>query len=142
MLFTNYYYLNRLIKDLTSFDDNFFTMNPNIIGKGSVESGVDENGEWEKKTFTSNDGSFTYSFFTKTSKNKNELNEVDLLKKELEQCIEKQDFESAVEIRDKIKNIETNKDKLIKLNLELDECIKDQDFEKAIKIRDSIKKIK
>lgn len=142
MLFNNYYFLNRLIKDLTSFDDNFFTLNPNIRGKETTESGTDDNGGWERKTFTSHDGSFTYSFFTKSSNNKNELTELDGLKMELESCVNKQDFERAAEIRDKIKNIETNKDKLNKLNLELEECIKSQDFERAIKVRDNIKKLK
>ena len=60
----------------------------------------------------------------------------------LDDAVEKQDFEKAVELRDKIKKLEDNKEELSKLNNELNECIKKQDFENAIVVRDKIKKLK
>jgi protein-arginine kinase activator protein McsA len=48
----------------------------------------------------------------------------------------------AVELRDKIKKIEENKEELSKLEKELSECVKSQDYESAIKLRDKIKDLK
>jgi protein-arginine kinase activator protein McsA len=64
------------------------------------------------------------------------------LKQKLNIAVDEQNFEEAVELRDKIKNLEKNKEELIKLNKELDECVKKQDFENAIKLRDKIKGLK
>ena len=57
-------------------------------------------------------------------------------------AVEKQNFEEAVELRDKIKNLEENKEKISELNKELEDCIKIQDFEKAIELRDRINTLK
>jgi protein-arginine kinase activator protein McsA len=48
----------------------------------------------------------------------------------------------AVELRDRIKNLEANKEKINGLENDLKEAINKQDFEKAIEIRDEIKKLK
>lgn len=135
MLFTNF---NRLFRELNSFDE-LFNMSP-LDNKEKIESRVDDGGdEWEKRTYVSENGLFSYSYFTKKSKPKDEIN---VLKQELDSCIENQDFEKAVELRDKIKKLEENKEDLSKLNGELNECIKNQDFERAIVLRDTIKKLK
>jgi protein-arginine kinase activator protein McsA len=115
------------------FDPNF------INGKEKMESGSDENGEWTKKTFKSSDGLYQMSYFTK---NYNKPNELQSLKKQLDYAVLEQDFELAVELRDKIKFIESNKVELDKLNSELSECVKNQDYEGAIIIRDKIKELK
>jgi protein-arginine kinase activator protein McsA len=47
-----------------------------------------------------------------------------------------------VELRDKIKKLEENKEKISELQSKLDESIKNQDFEKCIQYRDEIKKLK
>jgi excinuclease UvrABC helicase subunit UvrB len=137
MLFRNLNNLNRLFKELDSFDMFF---DPNFVnGKEKMESGSDENGEWTKKTFKSSDGLYQMSYFTK---NYNKPNELETLKKQLDSAVLNQDFELAVELRDKIKVIENNKLELDKLNKELSECVKKQDYEEAIIIRDKIKELK
>jgi excinuclease UvrABC helicase subunit UvrB len=138
MLFRNFHNLNRLFKDLDSFDDLFFER-PNLKGKESVQSGTDEQGEWERKTYVSDTGLFSYSFLTRKSK---PIDELSSLKTELDEVVEKQDFERAVELRDKIKNLEKNKEKISTLKKELDESIKNQDFERSIGLRDKINSLK
>jgi protein-arginine kinase activator protein McsA len=74
--------------------------------------------------------------------NEPKSDELDLLKHKLEVAIEKQEFEEAVELRDKIKSLEKNKEKISELQSKLDECVKKQEFEKAIEYRDKIKALK
>jgi excinuclease UvrABC helicase subunit UvrB len=140
MLFRNFNNLNRLFRDLNSFDE-FFDDLSHLKDKEQVQTGKDENGEWERRTYVSDTGLFSYSFLTrKTGTQK--LDEISNLKNMLEDAVEKQEFEKAVELRDKIKKIEDNKEELSKLNNELNECIKNQNFERAIVLRDTIKKLK
>jgi len=141
MLFRNFHNLNRLFKDLDSIEDFFKEINPQT-GKEQVQKGNDENGEWERRTYVSDTGLFSYSFLTRKTDNSKSIDEISKLKYELNESVEKQDFEKAVELRDKINKLEKNKDELSKLNQELNECIKKQDFEKAIKLRDKIRSLK
>jgi len=141
MLFRNFHNLNRLFKDLDSIEDFFKEINPQS-GKEQVQKGNDENGEWERRTYVSDTGLFSYSFLTRKSDNSKSIDEISKLKYELNESVEKQDFERAVELRDKINKLEKNKNELTKLNQELNECIKKQDFEKAIKLRDKINSLK
>ena len=60
----------------------------------------------------------------------------------LDVAVEEQNFEEAVKLRDQIKSLEKNKEKISELQTKLDECIKKQDFEKAIEYRDKIKDLK
>ena len=137
MLFRNF---NRLFRELNSFDE-LFDMKP-FDEKENVENGVDNDGEWEKRTYVSDNGLFSYTYLTRKSKYNKPKDEMFNLKKELDLCVENQEFEKAVELRDKIKKLEENKEELLKLNNELNECIKNQDFERAIVLRDTIKKLK
>lgn len=137
MLFRNF---NRLFRELNSFDE-LFDMKP-FDEKENVENGVDNHGEWEKRTYVSDNGLFSYTYLTRKSKYDKPKDEMFNLKKELDLCVENQEFEKAVELRDKIKKLEENKEELLKLNNELNECIKNQDFERAIVLRDTIKKLK
>ncbi len=141
MLFRNFHNLNRLFKDLDSIEDFFKEINPQS-GKEQVQKGNDENGEWERRTYVSDTGLFSYSFLIRKSDNSKSIDEISKLKYELNESVEKQDFERAVELRDKINKLEKNKNELTKLNQELNECIKKQDFEKAIKLRDKINSLK
>ena len=136
MLFRNFKNFDRLFKE---FDEMFFEQ-PHLKNKEKVEDVFDEDGEWEKRTYVSDTGLFSYTFLTK--KSNKPTNEIDVLKHELDKNVENQDFEKAVELRDKIKKLESNKEELTKLNKELNECIKKQDFESAIKLRDKIKSLK
>jgi protein-arginine kinase activator protein McsA len=97
---------------------------------------------WERKHYKSEDGSISFTYITNKRGDLNKQDEVSLLKQKLKISVDEQNFEEAVELRDKIKNLEKNKEELIKLNKELDECVKKQDFENAIKLRDKIKELK
>lgn len=111
-----------------------------------TEKGSDENGDWIRTTYTSPNGvryTMTTTYYNGTSQSPNKpKNELSLLKRQLEKAVEEQDFEKAVELRDKIKNFETNKQEIEKLETELKTAVDSQDFETAIKIRDQIKKMK
>jgi len=63
------------------------------------------------------------------------------LKSELQDAVDSQDFERAVELRDRIKSIEENGEKISNLQTKLQKAIDKQDFERAIEIRDEIKKL-
>lgn len=82
-------------------------------------------------------------FSSKNSKTKWEVikNPKEQLKRKLNQCIEEQNFEEAVKLRDQIKDLEKNDNKIYQLNRELEIAIKDQNFERAIEIRDELKNI-
>ena len=97
---------------------------------------------WDKKTYRSPDGSISYTYMTRGINNEPKNDELGLLNRKLEVAIEKQEFEEAVELRDKIKSLEENKEKISELQTKLDECIKKQEFEKAIEYRDKIKDLK
>ena len=100
---------------------------------------------FERKTFTSEDGSFSYTMYTSKGcgfDKPNKPSELSLLKQELDVVVEKQDFEKAVELRDKIKNLEEHREKISELQKELDNCIKTQNFERAIELRDEINSLK
>jgi protein-arginine kinase activator protein McsA len=95
---------------------------------------------FKRKTYTSKDGLLRFTYITNVPDG-NTRSDLQLLKDELEDAIEKQDFELAVELRDKIKTLELNADKIKKLNDELSNCIKTQNFERAIELRDEIKSL-
>ena len=64
------------------------------------------------------------------------------LKYQLNMAIENEDFESAVKLRDQIKNFESNQETIDKLELELKKSIEEQNFEKSIELRDQLKNLK
>lgn len=142
-------FMKRFFSDFDSFFNNdfdsFFNQPLNILGETKTEKGQDSNGEWTKKTFTSKDGSYKMTtFYRSNSSNANKTktsSKLETLKAELEACVEKQDFEKAVKLRDKIKSIESNKEKITSLKKELEKAISEQNFEKAIELRDALKEI-
>ena len=97
---------------------------------------------WERKNYKSEDGSISFTYVTNKRGGLNKQDEISLLKQKLDIAVDEQNFEVAVELRDKIKNLEKNKEELTKLNKELNECVKKQDFENAIKLRDNIRSLK
>ena len=89
-----------------------------------------------------NDGLYTtVSFILSPDFNENDNKELKYLKMKLEQSIKNEDFEEAVKLRDKIKQLKNNTPKIDNLKKELDIAIKEQNFERAIEIRDELKKI-
>jgi excinuclease UvrABC helicase subunit UvrB len=135
--------MNELDEIMGSFNHEFSSITNE---EPQSNEGSDKNGEWKTETYTSPNGMFRYVITTthRTS-NKKSLEETDkilLLKKELQDCVEKQEFERAVEVRDKIKKLEKNQDEIKKMQSELDESISKQDFELSIKLRDKLNKLK
>jgi excinuclease UvrABC helicase subunit UvrB len=142
--------IKQLMKEFDEMMDGMSTFkihydeNPKI----KEESGSDENGEWTKTTYSTPDGSFRYHVITTLTngshkqKGKKTDDTISKLKQELELCVEKQEFEKAVELRDKIRKFESNQNELLELQGKLDEAISKQDFESAIKLRDKINKMK
>ena len=130
-----------------TFDDLFSHYNYLRTPKGETknESGNDELGEWSKTTFSSEDGSMSYTTFVRhnlheypISSKKDKLYE---LKQDLEKHIEKQEFEKAAELRDRIKLLEKNSESINQLKKELKDLVEKQDFEQAAKVRDKIKEL-
>ena len=105
--------------------------------------------DWKKETFESPDGSYKYTSYIKVfylsdfdAPNPKEMSKEEYLKIKLERAIENEDFESAVRLRDQIKNLGTNKEKIEKLEAELKKSIEDQNFELSIELRDKLKNLK
>lgn len=98
--------------------------------------------DWDKKTYHSPDGSISFTYITNKRGNLTKSDEITLLKQKLDMVVEEQNFEEAVELRDRIKNLEENKEKISELNKELEDCIKTQNFERAIEVRDKINSLK
>jgi excinuclease UvrABC helicase subunit UvrB len=138
---------NDLFSEFDSLFDGFnsYGSNPLMVrGKKNVESGDDEDGTWTKETFTSDDGTYQITSIYRYNGNtpKEKSNEISVLERELKNAVEKQDYETAAKLRDQIKNIESNKEKIDEIQSKLDEAVKKQDFESAIKLRDKLNKLK
>ena len=136
----------RTIKDIMKDFDGFFeSMNFNSFESMGFESLMNDS-ETKKETYTSPDGMFKYTIITTVGgpkqKSTKENDAIIQLKKEMDEHVEKQEFEKAAEVRDKIKKFEKHKDELEKLQLQLDEAVSKQDFESAIKLRDKLNKLK
>jgi excinuclease UvrABC helicase subunit UvrB len=135
--------MNELDEMIGSFNHEFSSITDE---ESQSNKGSDKNGEWKTETYTSPNGMFRYvittTHRTPNKKSPEETDEISLLKKELQDCVERQEFERAVEVRDKIKNFEKNQDEIKNLQTKLDDAISNQDFESAIKLRDKLNKIK
>lgn len=68
--------------------------------------------------------------------------EIEMLKKEMVRVVEKEEFEKAVELRDRITVLEKNKEKIQELRLQMKLAVRNQDFENAIRLRDEIFSLK
>ena len=135
--------MNELDEMIGSFNHEFSSITDE---ESQSNEGSDKNGEWKTETYTSPNGMFRYvittTHRTPNKKSSKEIDEISLLEKELQDCVEKQKFERAVEVRDKIKNLEKNQDEIKHLQTKLDDAVSNQDFESAIKLRDKLNKIK
>lgn len=135
--------MNELDEMIGSFNHEFSSITDE---ESQSNEGSDKNGEWKTETYTSPNGMFRYvittTHRTPNKKSPEETDEISLLKKELQDCVERQEFERAVEVRDKIKNFEKNQGEIKNLQTKLDDAISNQDFESAIKLRDKLNKIK
>jgi excinuclease UvrABC nuclease subunit len=126
----------------------------NLRGDKNVEKGKDENGEWTKETFTSEDGGMVITSFVRRTpigggdfmnlfnEPKKKYTGAEGLKKELKVAIENEDYELAIKLRDMIKEREANQETIDQLEKELKEVIEQSNFERAIEIREELKKLK
>ena len=144
-------YFRKFFNDFDSLFNNDFDSLYNqfgVVGKIKTETGKDSSGDFTKQTFTSNDGTVKIVSVVRTTSSSSGTKTPDLstkigdLKAELESLVEKQEFEKACQVRDKIKVLEENGKKVQDLERELAEAIKSQNFEKAIEIRDQLKNLK
>lgn len=134
--------LNEKLRKL-GFEPVDFDMNYNS------ESGFDENGEWTKTTYTNSDGTTRIITIKKNygnddSKKQSKISSNDLkfLEKELSRAIESQDFEYAVELRDKIKTLKNVVDEIKSLESQLKKAINEQNFELCIELRNKLNELK
>jgi excinuclease UvrABC helicase subunit UvrB len=102
--------MNELDEMIGSFNHEFSSITDE---ESQSNEGSDKNGEWKTETYTSPNGMFRYvittTHRTPNKKSPEETDEISLLKKELQDCVERQEFERAVEVRDKIKNFSPQK---------------------------------
>jgi hypothetical protein len=87
----------------------------------NINKGEDDKGEWETKSWTSPDGSSSFSSFSRNSyfnpfdgkvrfkKEEQEIDTVKLLSKKLNQAIMDEKYEDAAKIRDLIKSLQEDK---------------------------------
>jgi excinuclease UvrABC helicase subunit UvrB len=115
----------------------------------SSESGFDDNGMWSKTTYTSSDGTTKIITIKKNdgddeSKKQSKISSNDLkfLEKELSRAVESQNFEYAVELRDKIKTLKNVVDEIKSLESQLKKAINDQNFELCIELRNKLNELK
>ena len=96
-------------------------------------------GEWKTQSRVSDDGTIKVTTYYR---GEDSPTGIEGLKSQLNVAIENEDFESAVKLRDQIKNFEKNQKSIEKLELELKKSIEKQEFEKSIELRDQIKNLK
>ncbi len=119
--------------------DEFDKMFDNMF---SFKSDFFNDNNWTKRTYKSPDGKYSFTYMSKGFNSNQKSDELNILKNDLEKAVAEQEFEKAVELRDKIKTLEKNKEKISQLEKKLSECVEKQDYEKAIEYRDKINALK
>ena len=74
-------------------------------------------GEWKSQSRVSDDGTIKVTTYYRGEDSSKETGGLESLKSQLEKAIENEDFESAVKLRDQIKNFEKNQKSIEKLDL-------------------------
>ena len=133
--------MERKFKNIDFLFDEILKLSNYINGQTKTEKGSDKHGNWVKKTYKSEDGSFISTTFVREYRNEGKSEQQEL-KDRLNELVANENFEEAIKIRDKIKKLEQVGEELEKLNEKLKEYIKNEDFENAIKVRDKIKNLK
>jgi hypothetical protein len=111
------------------FTDNFKIPEDEL----DIESGKDENGEWETKNWTSPDGSISYSSFSRSSSAGDETDLSDEIARRWEKTFGKKKESSPEEL----KNV-----KLAKLKIALDRAVEQERYEKAAEIKKMMDELK
>jgi protein-arginine kinase activator protein McsA len=99
-------------------------------------------GGWKTQSRVSDDGTIKVTTYYRGGDSPKETGGLQSLKSQLDKAIENEDFESAVKLRDQIKNFEKNQKTIEKLESDLKKSIENQEFEKSIQLRDQIKDLK
>jgi excinuclease UvrABC helicase subunit UvrB len=115
-----------------------------------MTSGIDQDGEWMKRTIESPSGNFKSTVFYRAGfgggapveKNNTVGYTLNRMKKDLETAVENEDFKLAIYLRDQIKKLEQNTGKIEELQNEMKKSIEEQNFERAIEIREELNKLK
>ena len=131
--------ISKLKKNVKMFNKNFERIINEIFNNDPFFNGLNN---WEKRNYKSDDGKISFTYITNKRGDLEKPDELTILKERLEMAVDEQNFEEAVELRDKIKNLETNIEKIGTLQKELDKCVKVQNFERAIEIRNQINSLK
>lgn len=111
--------MNPFSMNMDPFGDDIFKKIMSSFSEGmDVEKGKDENGEWEKRSWSSPDGSSNFNSYSRSAffnpfdgkvefkKESEEIDTIKLLNKKLNQAIAKENYEDAAKIRDLIKSLE------------------------------------
>lgn len=129
--------INKLINDF--FNSPSFE-SPSLFGDIKIKTGFDNNGDWKKQTYRSKDGLIKMVTYYQTSSPEN--SELSDLRNDLKNAIDEQDFEKAITLRDKIKGLKDEQNKIFELEKSLNESIDSENFELAIELRDKLKNLK
>ena len=141
--------LDDMIKSLNEKLKKFGFEPMNLDMDYSSESGFDVNGMWSKTTYTSSDGTTKIITIKKNNgddetkkQSKISSNDLKFLEKELSRAVESQNFEYAVELRDKIKTLKNVVDEIKGLESQLKKAINEQNFEMCIELRNKLNELK
>lgn len=116
-------YFDILFKRLVELDQLLNTMNQN----GEIKPKV-----WEKSG----------NFYSMKGTQFEEEIELIGLKKKLTAAVSAEDFEKAIELRDEIKALEENKEKITDLRTQMKLAVREQNYESALRLRDEINSLK
>lgn len=112
-------------------------------GKTTKEEFINDGEKFIKETFVSDDG-FIMSTKIYPAEYDDDItnvgNPIEKLTAEMDVLVQEEKFEEAIVIRDKIKCLTENSDKIFDLKNRLAIAIESQDFETAIEIREELKK--
>ena len=125
----------------TPLDFRIIPLNPKDLKKDfdipenemDVEKGQDESGEWESKTWTSPDGSISYSSFSRSSNFDDEVNLPDEIAERWKERLNRKKESNPEEL----KNV-----KLAKLKIALDRAVEQERYEKAAEIKKMMDELK
>lgn len=130
---------------LRNFFENFGDENGGNMppGKTTKEEFIKDGEKFIKETFVSDDG-FIMSTKIYPAEYEDDItnvkNPIEKLTSEMDALVLEEKFEEAIVIRDKIKSLTENSDKIFDLKNRLAIAIQSEDFESAIEIREQLKK--
>lgn len=130
---------------LRNFFENFGDENGGNmpLGKTTKEEFIKDGEKFIKETFVSDDG-FIMSTKIYPAEYEDDItnvkNPIEKLTAEMDALVLEEKFEEAIVIRDKIKSLTENSDKIFDLKNRLAIAIESKDFESAIEIREELKK--